>query len=236
MQYGGQQRLPFFCVLYTSGSTGRPLGVKSTEQGFLNRYTWMQGGQSSVNSTPAALAASNPQHPKLTQQRPAQAEQCPVPILAAAPPELQHVQQPHMQPAAAGSGLVPLQPGHVVVFKTAVGFVDHLWELLAPFLSGADMLIVPEDTAAQPVSVPEVAAAAARADAPAAAHTNASAGTGANAPAAGGNIVLLPDWLMRLLVAAHATHLVSAVWRLGVCVGHSEACHGASTPVHKLFA
>jgi len=88
-----QQYLPFFCVLFTSGSTGKPVGVVCTEQGFLNRFEWMQ--------------------------------------------------QAHHQPVAH-QGLVPLQQGHVVAFKTAVTFVDHLWELLAPFLSGADMLLVPE--------------------------------------------------------------------------------------------
>lgn len=185
-----QQPLPFFCLLYTSGSTGQPVGVMCTEQGFLNRYHWMQQQQ---------------QH----QQQQGQSQQ------------QQHQQQ------QAHSGLVPLLPGHVVAFKTAVAFVDHLWELLAPFLSGADMLLVPDThtEASQPLVQTSVAvvvepqAAAAQASAAAAAKQSR-----VSTPAPAGGIsssnsssisrssalwLLQPDAFVAMLVDAKVTHLVS---------------------------
>lgn len=234
--------------------------MKCTEQGILNRYSWMQGMESCLTSSPAALAQPHLQRP---QQLCAQAEQRPCSTPAVAPLPLQHTQQPPLQHAAAAGGLVPMRPGHVVAFKTAVGFVDHLWELLAPFLSGADMLVVPEDVAVHPVPAPALAVASAAAPArarvpvpvpwltrplppagaaePAATQPPpagavgslggvvgaATAETRAGTMTAGSNIVLQPDRLMRLLVDARATHLVSGVQGLvvGLAQKHSSSLH-----------
>jgi acyl-CoA synthetase (AMP-forming)/AMP-acid ligase II len=142
--------LPWFYVLFTSGSTGSPLGVMGTEQGFINRFSWMQ-----------------------QQQR-----------------QQQQQQQQQQQ-------TVPLQPGHVVAFKTAVGFVDHVWELLAPLLAGADMLLLPDAAAAAGVSSPSadgsLAAAQQRQGLP-------------SLPQA--SLLLQPEALVQLLVQLKVTHLV----------------------------
>lgn len=226
-----QRYLPFFCVLFTSGSTGKPVGVLCTEQGFLNRFEWMQ--------------------------------------------------QAHHQPLAH-KGLVPLQPGHVVAFKTAVMFVDHLWELLAPFLSGADMLLLPEfpdhcPTNNHPHSAPHGSMLDSRADgrgsavpapgvsggfmplqpqAPAAALENgakplseASACPQARAAspagptpsvlsseadiqgASGSNLMLQPDNLVELLVQAKVTHLVSHGLRL-LEYSHAVSSWAVQKPLH----
>ena len=39
---GEGQRLPYVYVMFTSGSTGAPLGVLGTEEGILNRCSWME--------------------------------------------------------------------------------------------------------------------------------------------------------------------------------------------------
>ncbi|WIA09551.1 hypothetical protein OEZ85_008946 [Tetradesmus obliquus] len=118
-----------------------------TEQGFLNRYTWMQ-------------------------------------------------QQQQQQQT------VPLQPGHVVAFKTSVGFVDHVWELLAPLLSEADMLLLPD-----------AAAAAAARDAGEDDGTTAGQQQqqqqqqGVGRPQA--SLLLQPEALVQLLVQYKVTHLAA---------------------------
>jgi hypothetical protein len=133
-----------------------------TEQGFLNRYNWMQQMDSHHQ---------------------------------------QQAQQQQEQARDSRKGVVPLCSGHVVAFKTATTFVDHLWELLAPFLSGADMLLVPEDDTA--AAAAEGCPAAASAAAAAVPLVRAAAG------AFGGQLLLQPARLINLLVAARVTHLVS---------------------------
>jgi acyl-coenzyme A synthetase/AMP-(fatty) acid ligase len=140
----GVAALPWFYVLFTSGSTGSPVGVLGTEQGFINRYNWMQ-----------------------------------------------HLQQQQQT--------VPLQRGHVVAFKTSVGFVDHVFELLAPLLSGADMLLLPDTAAAAGDNF------SASADESIAAEQQQQQGAGM--PQA--SLVLQPQALVQLLVQHRVTHLVS---------------------------
>ncbi|WIA29628.1 hypothetical protein OEZ86_012115 [Tetradesmus obliquus] len=118
-----------------------------TEQGFLNRYTWMQQQQQQQQQT------------------------------------------------------VPLQPGHVVAFKTSVGFVDHVWELLAPLLSGADMLLLPDAAAAA------AAARDAGEDYGTTAGQQQQQQQGVGRPQA--SLLLQPEALVQLLVQYKVTHLAA---------------------------
>jgi hypothetical protein len=158
--------LPFFCVLNTSGSTGTPQCVRCTERGFLNRYEWMQ-----QQGQQGQQRQQGQGHQQQQQEQQQEQEQ-----------EQEQQQQRSQHPA----GPVPLQPRHVVAFKTATTFVDHLWELLAPLLSGADMLLVPD---AWPEQQQQSAPAAGVVH-----HSNLA--------------VLQADRLVQLLADAGVTHLV----------------------------
>jgi hypothetical protein len=106
---------------------------------------------------------------------------------------------------------VPLRAGHVVAFKTATTFVDHLWELLAPLLSGADMLLLPDD--------------------PQAAGGTSSSSSRGSSGASHANMLLQPGALVQLLVDGGVTHLVRGQqegW-VGLCVRLS-ACADMHDP------
>lgn len=230
--------LPYFCVLYTSGSTGAPLGVLCTEQGFLNRYAWMQRSQvqpqslqedGQLQELPTHRSGSCHDQQLLQQPQPQQEAR------------QQQQQQQHLQEHRwQEPGPVPLQPGHVVAYKTATTFVDHLWELLAPLLSGADMLLVPAGTppaaagsghqlptnfhVAGALEVQQhngglpgrqrvLAAGGQQQEQSVVPRVDDAAGDGAM-PAQQGDIVLQPEAFTRLLVDAGVTHLVS-MGRLG---------------------
>jgi acyl-CoA synthetase (AMP-forming)/AMP-acid ligase II len=118
---GNMPPLPWYCVMFTSGSTGTPLGVLATEAGFLNRFEWMQQQQhAQLHSGHVLRSALSPTEPMAAQT---------ADKVGAAPV--------HISP-------IPLRPGHVVALRTAPGFVDHLWEMLAPLLAGADLLVIQE--------------------------------------------------------------------------------------------
>ncbi|KAL0042895.1 hypothetical protein WJX79_002928 [Trebouxia sp. C0005] len=44
----------------------------------------------------------------------------------------------------------PVRTGDKMAFKTSTSFVDHLWELFAPFLLGVDSVILPDETVKNP--------------------------------------------------------------------------------------
>jgi hypothetical protein len=96
--------------------------VKGTEQGFLNRYQWMQQAQQQQQQ----------QHQQQQQQQQQQHQQ------------QQYEQQQQQQQAPGLYSPCPrgVWRGDVVCCSTAVSFVDHIWELLTPFLAAADMLII----------------------------------------------------------------------------------------------
>jgi acyl-CoA synthetase (AMP-forming)/AMP-acid ligase II len=225
------QQLPWFYVLFTSGSTGTPLGVLGTEQGFINRFTWMQQQQKQPVPLLPDQQPSKPDHHHQQQQQQQQGEQQqqPVPLLPDQKPcepdhrhqqqqgeQQQHQQQkkqqhvpllPNQQPCKPDQQqqqqTVPLQPGHVVAFKTSVGFVDHIWELLAPLLSGADMLLLP-DTAAAAGS-----GAGAGTDESRLAQEQQQQQKGTELTRPQALLVLQPEAFVQLLVQHRMTHLVS---------------------------
>lgn len=47
-------------------------------------------------------------------------------------------------------GIYPLLPNHAVAFGTSTAFVDHIWEVFAPLMFGADMVVLPDGWALRP--------------------------------------------------------------------------------------
>ncbi|KAG2453445.1 hypothetical protein HYH02_001666 [Chlamydomonas schloesseri] len=110
--------MPYFAVLYTSGSTGVPLGVRMGEAAWLARLRWMQRRY--------PLRPLQPQH-HLGQQQQQQLKQ-----------QQQQEEEEQTVGAAMGEAMrVDGGGGSVVCFSTAVSFVDHLWQLLAPLAAAA---------------------------------------------------------------------------------------------------
>ncbi|PNH12792.1 putative acyl-activating enzyme 19 [Tetrabaena socialis] len=108
--------LPYFAVLYTSGSTGTPLGVRQREAAWLQRLAWMQARH------PLQPCASPEQ--RSPQAAPSDAAAGGVQLSAAAAPD-----------AGAAKTTSGSNVGSTVLFSTAVSFIDHLWQVLAPVVS-----------------------------------------------------------------------------------------------------
>ncbi|GLI64440.1 hypothetical protein VaNZ11_007710 [Volvox africanus] len=145
------QDLPYFAVLYTSGSTGEPLGVCMCESAWLKRIAWMQRR---YPLRPPGTLPSPPAMPQLSStpyQQPGTLESGgvsspgdtgPQVAIKSGPSKLDNRVSVGQDECAGdddnggvddsygGSG-----PGSVVCFSTAVSFVDHLWQLLAPILA-----------------------------------------------------------------------------------------------------
>ncbi|EFJ45492.1 hypothetical protein VOLCADRAFT_118351 [Volvox carteri f. nagariensis] len=136
-----QLAMPYFAVLYTSGSTGEPLGVCMSAAAWLTRIAWMQ--RRYPLRAPTSESAGLPPPP-----------------LPPPPPLSSRLRSGHGASEPAGTGGETAEPsdsregggggegsiggccdgsgeepGSVVCFSTAVSFVDHLWQLLAPILA-----------------------------------------------------------------------------------------------------
>jgi hypothetical protein len=136
------------------------------------------------------------------QQQQGERQRQPVPVQL--PPGQQPCKQDRRQQQQQQTA--PLQPGHTVAFKTSVGFVDHIWELLAPLLSGADMLLLPDAVAA-----PAAAGLHGSADDRWLAPQQQQQGIGLDRMQA--SLMLQPEVLVQLLVEHRVTHLVSCLLR-----------------------
>lgn len=122
-----------------------------------------------------------------------------------------------MQPICpACQGAYPLLPGDVVAFKTSPAFVDHVWELFAPFLAPLLALGSTPATATN-------AAATAAALVPAAAAVNLLVVQGDDA-------VLAPRKFVGLLARHSVTHLVRGVGAQGWGPHHRPGCLGSHRP------
>lgn len=134
-------------LLFTSGSTGAPLGVCGTEQGLLNRCWWQQhrtqaptstGSMKVEPATPeahspaAAAAAASGQAPPPGPPGASNSSAVTCPAAASSMSQLQQ-----------GNGhTLALGPGSVIAFSTATVFVDHLWQMFGPLLSGQPVKVV----------------------------------------------------------------------------------------------
>jgi hypothetical protein len=94
-----------------------------------------------------------------------------------------------------------------VAFKTSVGFVDHIWELLAPLLSGADMQLLPEAAAAASGSCAGTDKSTLAQQQQQQQQQQGTELTRQQAP-----LVLQPEAFLQLLVEHRVTHLVSTHW------------------------
>lgn len=125
-------------ALFTSGSTGFPLGVCGTELGIWNRCAWMQQayplGPVRGHWT-LICCVSNLQICSREQVWKASL----VDRGGGAAP--QH--DAHMHALVPTASMCMCSQGDRVAVKTAVSFVDSIWETLGPLLAGACMLLLP---------------------------------------------------------------------------------------------
>ncbi|GIM12369.1 hypothetical protein Vretimale_15759 [Volvox reticuliferus] len=143
--------MPYFAVLYTSGSTGEPLGVCMSESAWLKRISWMQrryplrppGTQPAIQAMPQLSSMPN--------QRPGTLAPRDVRSPGDTGPQVTSKSDPSKSDNGISVGWGESacdsdsggvdgnrgggDPGSVVCFSTAVSFVDHLWQLLAPILA-----------------------------------------------------------------------------------------------------